>query len=257
MRPEAVALDATEDAVLGGRLMLRQPRRGHRVGHDSILLAAATPAKAGEHAVDFGAGVGAAGLALAARVPGLAATLVEIDPELVALAGENISRNGFADRVRVVALDVTAGARAFAAAGLAPGLATRVLMNPPFNDPATMRVSPDAARRHAHLSAGLAPWLRSAGRLLGADGTLTLIWRADGLAALLAALAPGFGAVAVQAVHPRPDAPAIRVLVRAVKGSRAPLALLPGLVLAGADGRPSAEAEAVLRHGAALPLANA
>jgi tRNA1(Val) A37 N6-methylase TrmN6 len=60
----------------------------------------------------------------------------------------------------------------------------------------------------------------------------------------------------VQPVHPRPDAPAIRALVRATKGSRAPLALLPGLVLAGADGRLSEAAEAVLRHGAALPLAN-
>jgi len=86
---------------------------------------------------------------------------------------------------------------------------------------------------------------------------VTLIWRADGLVDLLAALARGFGAVAVQPVHPRADAPAIRVLVRAVKGSRAPLALLPALVLAGADGRPSAAAEAVLRHGGTLPLADA
>jgi len=249
--------EATEDAVLGGRLLLRQPRRGHRVGHDAILLAAATPAKAGEHAVDFGAGVGAAGLALAARVPGLAVTLAESDPALAALAADNIRRNGFHDRARAVVLDVTAGARAFAAAALPPGSAARVLMNPPFNDPTTSRASPDAARRRAHVSTGLAPWLRSASRMLGAGGTVTLIWRADGLAEVLSALARGFGAVALQPVHPRPDAPAIRVLVRAAKGSRAPLALLPGLVLAGEDGRPSEAAEAVLRHGASLPLATA
>jgi tRNA1(Val) A37 N6-methylase TrmN6 len=254
-KPEPITLATSEDAALGGRLVLRQPMRGHRFGHDAILLAAATAAKAGEHAVDFGAGVGAAGLALASRVPGLAVTLVEIDPNLAALASENISRNGFADRARAVALDVTAGARAFAAAALLPGSAACVLMNPPFNDPDMSRGSPDAGRRRAHLSAGIVPWLGSAQRLLGAGGTVTLIWRADGLAHVLASLALGFGAVAVQPVHPRPDAPAIRVLVRAVKGSRAPLALLPDLVLAGADGSPSAEAEAVLRHGAALPLA--
>jgi tRNA1(Val) A37 N6-methylase TrmN6 len=255
MRRESAA-DTTADAVLGGRLVLRQPRRGHRVGHDAILLAAATGAKAGEHAVDLGAGVGAAGLALAARVPGLSVTLVEIDPALATLAADNIARNRLADRVRAVALDATAPARAFAAAALPPGSAARVLVNPPFNDGATRNVSPDAGRRLAHVStAGIAPWLRSAGRLLGARGSLTLIWRADGLADLLAALARGFGAVRVQPVHPRPDAPAIRVLVRAVKASRAPLALLPGLTLADADGRPTAQAEAVLRHGAALPLA--
>jgi tRNA1(Val) A37 N6-methylase TrmN6 len=246
----------TEDAVLGGRLVLRQPRRGHRVGHDAILLAAATGAAAGERAVELGAGVGAAGLALAARVPGLAVTLAEIDPVLAALADDNIRRNGLADRVRAVTLDVAADARAFAAAGLPPGSADRVLMNPPFNDPARSNASPDAARRRAHVSAaGIMPWLRSAARLLVAGGTLTLIWRADGLADLLAALAPGFGAVTVQPVHPRPGEPAIRVLARATEGSRAPLSLLQGFVLAAADGRPSAEAEAVLRHGAALPLA--
>src|SRR5215471_20498259 len=182
------SLDTTEDAVLGGRLVLRQPRRGHRVGHDAILLAAATGAAEGEHAVDLGAGIGAAGLALAARVAGLSVTLVEIDPVLAGLADDNIRRNGFADRVRAAALDVAAGARVFAAAGLASGSAERVLMNPPFRDPATTNLSPDEGRRRAHVSAaGLAPWLRSAGRLLGARGTVTLIWRGDGLADLLGA----------------------------------------------------------------------
>src|SRR5215208_6092627 len=79
----------TDDAVLGGRLRLRQPRRGHRVGHDAILLAAASRGRRGDHVVDLGAGVGAAGLALARRVPGLSVTLVEIDPGLAALAAEN------------------------------------------------------------------------------------------------------------------------------------------------------------------------
>src|SRR3977135_174455 len=100
--------EISEDAVLGGRLRLKQPRRGHRVGHDAILLAAARPAGAGgaggglrggvggagpagagDAVVDLGAGVGAAGLALATRVGGTAVTLVEIDADLAALAAEN------------------------------------------------------------------------------------------------------------------------------------------------------------------------
>ena len=55
-------------------------------------------------------------------------------------------------------------------------------------------------------------------------------------------------------VSPTVMAAAIRVLVRAVKGSAAPLVLLPPLTLNDAAGKPSAEAEAVLRHGAALSL---
>ena len=244
----------SEDAVLGGRLVLRQPLRGHRVGHDAILLAAATCAHPGERAVDLGAGVGAAGLALAHRVEGLAVTLVEIDPMLAALAQANAERNGLAARVRAVCLDVAAPAAEFAAAGLAAGSANRVLMNPPFNP--AVNPSPEPGRRLAHAGspAMLARWVRTACRLLRPGGTLTLIWRADGLADVLAALGRGFGALALLPVHPKPGAPAIRVLARAEKASRAPSTLLPGLELADADGKPSARVQAVLRQGAALSL---
>jgi tRNA1(Val) A37 N6-methylase TrmN6 len=250
---------ASEDPVLGGKLVLRQPRGGHRVGHDAILLAAATGGRAGEHAVDLGAGVGAAGLALARRVEGLAVTLVEIDPALAALGRDNAARNGLGERVRVVCLDVAAPKRAFAAKGLAAGTADRVLMNPPFN--AQQHPSPDRQRRLAHVLAHvgaretLGLWVGAAARLLRPQGVVTLIWRADGLDAVLAALAEGFGAIAVLPLHPKPGALAIRVLVRAGKASRAPLSLLPGFTLADTAGKPTAEAEAVLRGNAVLPLA--
>jgi tRNA1(Val) A37 N6-methylase TrmN6 len=248
------AEEASEDAVLGGRLVLRQPLRGHRVGHDAILLAAATSAQSGDHAVDLGSGVGGAGLALARRIEGLNVTLVEIDPALAALAAGNAQRNGLADRVRAVCLDVESSAADFIAAGLAPGSAACVLMNPPFN--VAQQASPDHARRQAHAATErtLERWLRTAARLLRADGVVTLIWRADGLADVLAALARDFGAVAVLPVHPKPGAAAIRVLVRGTKGSRAPLALLPGFLLADSDTKPTAVAEAVLRKGEALSL---
>ena len=104
MGAERDAIETSEDAVLGGRLRLRQPLRGHRVGHDAILLAAATGGRAGEQAVDLGAGVGAAGLALAVRVGGLKVTLVEIDAALCALAADNARLNRLDDRVRALAL---------------------------------------------------------------------------------------------------------------------------------------------------------
>ena len=249
-------VEVTADAVLGGRLLLKQPRRGHRVGHDAILLAAACPARARERVVDLGAGVGAAGLALALRVDDSRVTLVEIDPGLAALAAENAQANGLAGRVSAVVLDVAAPARTFAAAGLAPESVTRVLMNPPFNDPARQRASPDRQRRLAHAGPDgtLAAWIKTGTRLLRPGGTLTLIWRADGLAAVLKALNPGFGAVTVFPIHSKAGEPAIRVLVRAAKASRVPLALLPGLVLNDSAGVPTAQAESVLRGGAVLPL---
>lgn len=246
----------SEDAALGGRLVLRQPLRGHRFGHDAILLGAATAARSGEHAVDFGAGVGAAGLALAQRIAGVGVTLIDADPALVALAQHNAARNGMDAQVRVVCLDVTAPAEALAAAGLGAGSIDCVLMNPPFN--AAQNPSPDLQRRAAHTAAAdtLDKWIRAAWRLLRPSGELTLIWRADGVADVLASIAAGFGAVTLLPIYPKPDVAAIRVIARAVKASRAPLTLLPGLVLADNDGRATADAEAVLRGGASLPLAS-
>lgn len=257
MAAESKSPTHTDDAALGGRLTLRQPARGHRFGHDAILLAASTPAAAGEVAVDLGAGVGAAGLALARRVAGLTVRLVEIDPELAELAARNAARNGLADRVSAHVLDVAAPPAAFAAAGLDAGSADRVLMNPPFHEAGRAQVSPDARRRAAHVAraGALVTWLGTAARLLRTGGTLSLIYRADALDQVLDSLAPAFGALAIQRVYPKPGAAAIRILLRATKGSAAPSNQLPGLLLNGADGRPSAEAEAVLREGAALPLA--
>jgi tRNA1(Val) A37 N6-methylase TrmN6 len=257
MGAEAPPPALTDDAVLGGRLKLYQPARGHRVGHDAILLAASTAAAAGDVAVDLGAGVGAAGLALALRVPGVSVRLVELDAELADLAARNAARNGLASRVTAHALDVAAPLADFAAVGLAPATADRVLMNPPFHDADRAQASPDARRRMAYLASSgtLATWIGTAARLLRPDGTLTLIWRADGLSELSGLLEGAFGAVTVQPVHPKPDVPAIRVLARATKGSRAPFGLLPGLVLNDSDGRPTGEAEAVLRGAEALPLA--
>jgi tRNA1(Val) A37 N6-methylase TrmN6 len=247
--------DVTEDAVLGGRLILRQPRKGHRVGHDAILLAAACSARPRERLIELGAGVGAAGLAIAHRVDDLALTMIEIDPALAALARENAERNGLAERARVVCLDVAASPEAFAAADISAGAADHVLMNPPFN--AAHNPSPDRGRRLAHVGTPDTPrrWVETAAWLLRSGGILTLIWRADALDLVLATLADDFGGLCILPIHPKPDAPAIRVLVRAVKQGRAPLALLPGLVLTDGDGQPTPSAEAVLRAGALLALA--
>src|SRR5262249_7549788 len=188
MSPEVPTQDVTDDAVLGGRLRILQPRRGHRVGHDAILLAAATAAVAGERAVDLGAGVGAAGLALAVRVEGGSVTLVDIDPDLTALARENATRNGLADRVSARAPDAPPP-RPVASAP-PPSRTKRVLCHPPFNDPARRQVSPDLRRQRAHAAPRdrLSAWVETAGRILRPGGTVTLIFHADGIADVLHAL---------------------------------------------------------------------
>jgi len=245
--------ETTEDAFLGGRLRLRQPRSGHRAGHDAVLLAAATPARPNDRVVDFGAGVGTAGLALARRLRNLDLVLVEIDSTLAELARHNAAANGIA--AETVVLDVTATAEAFAEAGLSADSIDVVLMNPPFNDGARHRASPDAARASAHVAspATLESWVHAARRVLKSGGMLTLIWRAEAIAEVLAVLTRGFGSLEILPVHGEAAKPAIRVLVRAVKGGRAPTRLHPGLMLNDEAAAPNQLAAAILAGEAVLP----
>ena len=246
----------TEDAFLGGQLRIRQLKSGHRAGHDAVLLAAATAARGGDRVAEFGAGVGVAGLALARRVHGIRLVLVEIDTALARLARANADTN--AVQAEVIVLDVEAGAAAFAAAGLGSDSVDAVLMNPPFNDPVRHRASPDAARETAHMAtaATLGKWVHAARRILRSRGTLTLIWRADGIAEVLSALDHGFGSLRVLAVHGDAKAPANRILISAIKGGRAPTRIFPALMLNDAPGEPNEMVQAVLAGKGSLPLAN-
>jgi tRNA1(Val) A37 N6-methylase TrmN6 len=245
----------TDDAFLGGKLRLRQLKSGHRAGHDAMLLAAAVSAQPGDRVVDFGAGVGAAGLAVASRVAGIKLVLVEIDQALADLARDNAVANAVA--ADVVVLDVTSAAAAFTAAGLHPDSADVVLMNPPFNDSARHRASPDQARASAHVATEttLEGWIHAARRFLKSGGVLTMIWRADGLTELLAALERGFGSLAILPVHGDAASPAIRVLVRAIKGGKAPLRLHAALVLNSEAAMPNQQVQDILAGKGVLSLA--
>jgi tRNA1(Val) A37 N6-methylase TrmN6 len=245
----------TEDAFLGGQLRLRQPKSGHRAGHDAMLLAAATPARPGDRVVDFGAGVGAAGLAVARRVAGIELVLVEIDEALAGLARGNADLNAIA--ADVVVLDVTADAAAFGAAGLGPDSVDVVLMNPPFNDSARHRASPDGARASAHMAtpATLESWIHAGRRILKSGGALSLIWRADGIAEVLAALGRGFGSLMIVPVHADAATPAIRVLIRAIKGGKAPTKLQAALMLNDESALPNKQLQDILAGRGVLPLA--
>ena len=145
-------------------------------------------------------------------------------------------------------LDVTSTAEKFAAAGLLPDSVDVVLMNPPFNDASRHRASPDGARAIAHVAAAetLDGWIHAARRILKSGGNLVMIWRADGIADVLAALGRGFGSLMILPIHADAASPAIRVLIRATKGGRAPTCLLAGLVLNDEAGRPSLEARTIL-----------
>lgn len=255
--PEA---DISRDIFLGGHVEVLQPRRGyHRSGSDAVFLAACLPPGTSGRIADFGAGTGAAGFCAAARLPDVRVTLVERDPLSLRLAraGLSLAANAaFAARVDIVAADITAREADRVAAGLVREVFDHVIMNPPYWRAGAVRAAIAAPRASARIDAegGVDTWLRAANAALRPGGSIGVVFPADRLDDLLAGLAGRFGAVAVLPLHPRPGQAAHRLLVRAIKGSRAPLRLLPGLVLhpAGTGAAWTPEADAINRGLAAL-----
>jgi tRNA1(Val) A37 N6-methylase TrmN6 len=249
MDQSAVQADVSEDLLLGGRLRLRQPRVGYRAGVDAALLAAACEARPGQRVLEAGCGVGAALLAAAARRPGASFGGVERDPAALSLAKENIALNGMAEAVTAVGGDVAAGFRAL---GL-PAF-DAVMSNPPFFDDAGAIRGPHPAREGAYLADdGLAAWIDFMLKAVREGGSLTMIHRADRLGDILGLLAPKAGSIRIRPVQPFADQPAKRVLVRAIRTGKAPLVLLPPLVLHDrTEAKHTPAAEAILRGEAAL-----
>lgn len=236
----------TEDRLLDGRVLLRQPERGFRAGLDAVLLAAFVPALPGERVLEAGCGSGAAFLCLAARVPGLAVAAVEREPAMAALARGNAAANGLAARIETGDIADLALARSL-------GPCDHAFANPPYWPGGTP--PPGAIRRAAthEEGTGLDAWVRFLSAALRQGGTLCLVLPAARFDAGVAALrGAGCGSVMLLPLAPRDGQAAKRVLLMARRGGRGPARLLPPFTLHGPGGAFTPAAEAILRDGAAL-----
>ena len=232
----------TEDGLLGGRVRLLQPKHGYRVAVDAVLLAAATDAQHGESVLDLGAGVGAVGLCLAARVPGCRIAGIELQEALVELAGRNARLNGVSGRVRTIQHDLARPLPSDL------GLFDHVATNPPYLPAAVADPSPDPIKALATVesSAGLARWLEVA--TSAATATVTVVHRSDRLSEIIAGLeSHGWADIAIL-----PMTPVRRVLVRARPSRVARRHEAPPLLLHRPEGGYTEQAEAILRHAAPL-----
>ena len=231
-----------------GRVMLDQPVKGYRAGLDAVLLAAALELRPGAQACEFGCGAGAALLCAARLNPDARFTAFEKDQAMAGLASANTALNGYEDRIAIETGD------ALALAGTARFDA--VFFNPPFFDDESALRPPAAEKRNAWISdAPLEDWIDAGLKALRPRGQLVIIHRADRLGDMLARFKGRAGDIGVLPVHPRAGEPAKRVIVRAVKASRAPLRILPGLIVHGGEGeRFTLQAKAVLTGEARLCL---
>lgn len=247
--------ETTADYFLGDRLMIRQPVKGYRAGIDAVLLAAC--ARDGDGPIlDVGSGAGTVGLCAAVRCPKTRVVLVEVQPELAALAQANINSNGLAARVEIVEADIGEPLTPDAARILQPDTFAHVLANPPYHDDGSGTPSGNIFKSlsHSMTAESLETWARFMARMTAPGGRVTIIHKAEALPRILKSLENRFGAITILPIHPRDSAQAIRVLIDGIKGSRAPLSLKPGLILHGDGNAFRPEVDAILRQGEALRI---
>jgi tRNA1(Val) A37 N6-methylase TrmN6 len=241
----------TEDRLLGGRIRLRQPTAGYRVAIDPVFLAASVPAEPHQLVLDVGCGSGAAMLCLAARVPHSRVVGLEMQRDLVRLAGDNVILNGLEARASAMIGDLL-----HPPPRLSPGAFDHVMANPPFNERGRAIPAATAGKSAATIEgeADLSAWVRFSLAMVRAKGTVTFIHRADRIDLLLGHLAGRAGEIVMFPLWPGQGRAASRILVRVRKQVAAPARLAAGLVLHEPDGRLTDAADGVLREGRGLDL---
>ncbi len=252
----AVPTSLTEDAFLGGRINLLQPEKGYRAGIDAVFLAATVPCSAGEQVFEAGIGAGAAALCVTARCPGVHLTGIENNARYALLCEENAKRNGYAQHVKVINAELKDAMRRELIHMPQHGSFQHAFANPPFFEDGKVTPSPSLLKAKAH-SFGpddLDLWIKVMIAMVGLRGTVTLIHRPEALGKILASMEEKLGDIRVAPLHAREHTTASRIIVQGVKGSRAPLQLLPGLILHNADNSFTEAADAILREGLDLRL---
>ena len=239
----------TDDALLGGRIMLRQPSEGYRVALEPILLAAAVTEKKSMRVLDAGCGSGAAMLCLAARVSDCRVVGLELQSTLETLAGQSIAMNRLNDRLSVVQGDIIAPP-----SSLGKTAFDVVMSNPPFGEAGTPPPNSQKAAAHMEQETSLSDWINALLRLLTDRGQLVLIHRANRLTDIIAPLQGRAGGITICPIWPKAGQPAKRVIVSAFKGRKSPDRLVPGVTLHEADGSYTAQLNTILRDAGAINL---
>lgn len=240
--------------VLNKRLSLKQIPDGFKTSMDSVLLAAACPAKEGDHILDLGCGVGSAGFCVLYRVPDTKLTGIDVLPDHVELAKENAVLNHKDARATFIAEDirdydpVLDGNEGF----------DHIICNPPYLPPGAHIQSPSANKQLA-IGLGeddidLKDWIDAAHRNLKSGGGLTIINRADATDKIIREMGRKFGAVEIIPLWPKLSVKAKRVIIRGIKDRKSPATMHPGIVLHNAGGDYTSAAERILRDAHALCL---
>jgi len=239
--------NSKEITVLNGKVRLLQPESGFKTSIDSVLLAAACPAAAGQSVLDLGCGVASAGLCVLRRVESVMLHGIDIQEEAIDLAARNAALNTMEDRCSFVCASVSD----YAHEDKTLPRFDHIIANPPYMETGTSLSSPHEQKdkAHMHSETDLEDWVSAAFQRIKGKGSLTMIHRADQTAAILQAMGKKFGAIEIIPLWPRAGESAKRVIIRAYKHRQTGTTLHAGLVLHETGGEYTPETNAVLRDG--------
>lgn len=250
-------MKTSRDKFYDGAFEVLQPTdRGNRSGMDALLLAAALPKNSSGILADFGSGAGVAGFAALTLNRDLELLAIEKNTEMVELSKKSLQLNSNAklfSRTKIIQHDVTLGGVDRAKAGLNPDSVNHIIMNPPYN---TNRERPPVDKMKAEAfmmgEGGIDAWFRTASAITRSGGMLAIIYRTENLGEILACSQGRFGGLEIMPIHSRADEAAKRIIVRGTKGSRAPMAIVPGFVVHNEDGSFTEKADAIFKGKAHL-----
>lgn len=234
----------TIDDFLGGLVRLKQEKDGYRATSDSVLLASAIPALPHQEVLDVGCGNGAACFCLAARVPNLSLTGIEIQSSLGALAVENSSINH--QQFHLITADISTPV-----AEIHQKTFHHVMTNPPYFTENPTRQSIQHAIAHKE-KFPLFDWILFCLKHLRPKGTFTIIHRTERLPEILTILNKKLGGITVIPFWSKPGQKSKRVLVQGTLGTKKTFILHPGFVLHNPDNSRTQEIEDIMRFGKPL-----
>ncbi|MCX7919001.1 MAG: methyltransferase [bacterium] len=159
-----------------------QPKTGYRINQDSFLLAEFVTCKPSDRIIDLGTGVGIIPILLAQRKKFKEIIGIELQPEYVSFAEQNIRANELQDKMKIIQADIRNISQLFPANSF-----DIVVSNPPYITLGKGRLSPNPAKRFAkqELTCSLADIIAAARYLLKNKGKLYLSYPSSNLLNLL------------------------------------------------------------------------
>jgi tRNA1Val (adenine37-N6)-methyltransferase len=230
----------TEDTFLDGRIRVKQHSDGYRFSLDAVILAWHVAPAAGARILDFGTGCGIIPLILAYRHPTVTIDGLEIQPQLAALARENVISNNMTHCITIHCEDI-----AQAATRIPAGQTDLIVCNPPFRKSATGRVNPNRERAIARheIQTTLADIVAAAKKMLRPSGEFAAVYPASRLADIVNALRQaGIEPKLLRMIHSRTRDPAKLFLIKSSKNGRPGVAIPSPLIIYHDDGSYTPEA---------------